>query len=334
MNPAFELPQSPVGDGDPLRCRVPLPLCATFYPIGFPLDITANAPDVLDAAAELWSAYPHLSRSRPMRLEVAVDGAGAIESARSSATEHITRRSWGHLVFFAQPPDNFAVADLSRGFAFASVTQDMAGDRGRWRYHFLEPLVYLMLDSLHATPVHAACIALAGGAVVLCGASGAGKTSLAYACAKRGWTYLADDAMHVLRRGGGRTVAGRPHSIRFRAAARRLFPELNAFPPVLRPNGKCDVEVPPERLGISTAYRAEARGIVFLDRSNEYVRAELRPFSLEMAQQTLEQVLCYGDERTRMRQRSTLRDFLELPVVALRYHDLAEAELALQRLAR
>ncbi len=326
MLPAIDTMVFSGAEGDPLHWRAPLPFVATYYPIGFPLEIATNSQEVLAVAGELWAGYPRLSRSKPVRLHVAVEG------TNSNTVDHTITRGREHLVLIAQPPGNFAVADLSRGFVYASLTHNLAADPHRFRYYFLEPLAYLMIDSRHATPLHAACVALTRGAVVLCGESGAGKTSLAYACARRGWMYLSDDATHVLHRSSGHIVAGRPHRIRFRASARHLFPELNAFPPVLRPNGKCDLEVDTERLGIATAYRAPVRAIVFLCRRAGTVPVETFSVSREKARQALEQVLCYGDERIRKRQRATLDHFLELPLVELRYQEINEAERVLRRL--
>ncbi len=55
-----------------------------------------------------------------------------------------------------------------------------------------------------------------------------GKSSLAYACACRGWTYVSDDASSLLRSGTERKVIGNSRLFRFRPAAVDLFPELRA----------------------------------------------------------------------------------------------------------
>ncbi len=339
MIPAIDIVLSPLDDADPLRCRAPLPLVAMCHPIGFSLEIATNAPEVLAVAGELWAGYPRLSNSKPVRFHVAVEDAQISRRASDTAQGQPVVRGREHLVSVIESPRNFAVADLSRGFAYASLTHDLAADQNRFRYYFLEPLVHLMIDSLHTTPLHASCVALphAGNAnkaraAVLCGPSGAGKTSLAYACARRGWTYLSGDATHLLRRGNGHTVAGRPHHIRFRVSARRLFPELNAFPPMLRPNGKCGFEVDTGRLGIPTAYRAQARAVVFLHRHSDSSPAEIHSFPREKAQHILQQVVCYGEDDTRRQQIAALDRFLDLPLFALHYRDLDEAERALRQL--
>jgi hypothetical protein len=320
---ALELVPAPAVD--PIRSRVPLRLSDICYPAGFPLEIATNTSEVLAAAGELWSAYPRLSRSAPLRLEVAVEGEGF------DAGPAVVRGR-EHLVAIAQPPANLAVADLSRGFAWACLTRDTVARRDCFRYFFLEPLVYLMVDARYAAPLHAACISLAGRAVLLCGASGAGKTSLAYACARRGWSYLSDDATHLLRRARKPTVAGRPHRIRFRASASKLFPELNAFPPALRPSGKWDIEIESRRLGLASACRAEAKALVFLNRGPGIPAARLSAIPRKTARRTLKEVVCYGTEIMRARQLAALARVLALPVLELRYHDFAEAERQLRTL--
>jgi hypothetical protein len=317
---------SPVGGHDPLAAGFALPLRATYYPMGVELEIATNSPDLIAAADEIWGRFKRSSPEKGLTFQLAVSGTGAAGIRPSPP------RCRGHLVSIVHSPENFAVADLSRGFAFGWLTADVAADRVYARYHFLEPLVYVMLEALHFAPVHASCVALDGRAVLLCGASGAGKTSLAYACARRGWTYLSDDATHVVRRRPDCTVTGRPHHIRFRESARRLFPELCAYPPVRRPSGKLDIEVETESLGLTIAYERPAANVVFLNRGTYDCAVRVHPFPREEARRILEQVICLGDERTRAEQRSALGRLLELPTVELAYSDPGAAETALRRL--
>jgi Domain of unknown function (DUF4351) len=230
-------------------------------------------------------------------------------------------------------PDNFAVCDLARSFTFACLTQDVARNQPYTLYHFLEPAGYMMIDSLHLSPVHASCIALNGRAVLLCGDAGAGKTSLAYACARKGWTYLSDDATHIVRGRADRAVVGRPFRIRFRESASRLFPELKQFTPERRPNGKLDIEVETEALGISVALESNASHVVFLNRQDEFARAKVEPFAPTEAARRLRNLTCYGDEKTRSEQSHALTEFLQLPTLELTYGDLDGAENALRALA-
>jgi hypothetical protein len=320
---AFE---SPLGGDDPLRAAFELPLRAMHYPMGAPLEVASNSADVLAAAETVWGRFPQALEGEPARLHLAV--------ARQVTTtfQPSAPRGREHMVSIVHSPENFAVADLARGYAFGWLTADVVRDHAYLRYHFLEPLAYLMLDALHFAPVHASSVALDGRAVVLCGPSGAGKTSLAYACARRGWSYLSDDATHVVRGRPGSTVAGRPHKIRFRESARLVFPELRSCTPVVRPNGKLDIEVETESLGLPIAYEARASHVVFLNRRGMGGSARIRPFPREDARRIFQQVVCYGDQRIRGEQMSTLERLAQLPTLELSYSDPGCAEAELRRL--
>ena len=82
-----------------------------------------------------------------------------------------------------------------------------AADSARYlRYFFLEAAALSMISSLRAFPVHGACVRAGGKGVLLCGDSGEGKSTLAYAGARAGWTYVSDDATYI--RDGPRRSTG------------------------------------------------------------------------------------------------------------------------------
>ena len=320
---------SAVTRNHPLAHELPLPLKARYHPLGIPVDIVTNSEDIFAAADPAWSRYPEVPGADRVTLRVMVEGSGAIASAPPSMT-----LGQGSLISIAHGPDNFAVCDLSTSFAFARFTQDVAADSAWVRYYFLDPAVYMMIEARHFCPVHASCISLNGRAILLCGDSGSGKTSLAYACAKQGWTYLAT-AMRPTSFAAGRgpTVAGRPFSIRFRAEARTLFPELGVYMPERRPNGKLDLEVDTAELGLTIALESKACCIVFLNRQKASQNAAINPFPRGEAFRQSSGVICYGDRHIRSAQTQALHGFLELPVMELTYSEFGRAEKALRELA-
>lgn len=305
----------------------PLPLKSRYYPMGFPLDLTTNSEDILAAADRIWAQFRAGSRRQAVNLRVVVEDYDSRVPPLPSMP-----RGQKHLVSIVQGPDNFAVCDLACSFTFACLTQDVARNRPYVQYHFLEPAGYLMIDAAHLSPLHASCVALDGCAVLLCGDSGAGKTSLAYACARKGWTYLSDDATHIVRGRADRTVVGRPFRIRFRESARLLFPELSRFAPERRPNGKLDIEADTSALGMTIALESNATHLVFLNRQKESAHPRVEPFARGEAARRLGSFTCYGDERVRAEQRRALTEFLHLPIVELTYNDLDAAESALRAL--
>jgi hypothetical protein len=208
----------------------------------------------------------------------------------------------------------------------------MVSEHGYFRYHFLEALTYVMLGARYLAPVHAACVALDGSGVLLCGDSGAGKTSLAYSCARRGWTYVADDASHLLRPGTERRILGRPHEIRFRSNAAQLFPELADYPSVKRGNGKLDLEIKTSELRfrhLATETRAEH--LIFPNRDFRGA-AGFRPMERSRAAEWLWEVLCVGEEEVRQAQKQSLAALLDLPILELCYRDPVEGEEQLRAL--
>ncbi|HEY3824654.1 MAG TPA: hypothetical protein VGL82_08850 [Bryobacteraceae bacterium] len=312
---------------DPLGFDLPLPLRSRYYPLGFPLDIETNSEHILAAADWSWGAFPATGRERGGTLRVVVEHCDARTPPLPSLP-----RGRDHLVTTVHGSDNFAVCDLARSYTFICLTQDVARNQPYVRYHFLDPAGYMMIDALHLSPVHASCVAWNGRAVLLCGDAGAGKTSLAYACARSGWTYLSDDATHIVRGRADHAVVGRPFRIRFRESARRLFPELKQFVPERRPNGKLDIEVETKALGMTVALESNASHVVFLNRQGDSAHTRVEPFARSEASRRLRGLTCYGDERVRSEQSRALSELLELPTMELTYSDLAGAESALRSL--
>ena len=308
---------------DPLQADTPLPLESEFFPMGYPVHIATNSAHLLVAARRIWSPYPRLSDHSPLRIRVVVTPASS-----TSPPPAPVYRGREHLITAVASADTFAAADLRSGFAFATATRAWRADE--LTYHLLEPLAYSLIGAKHVTFAHASCVSLNGRTVVLCGDSGAGKTCLAFACARNGWTFLTGDAVAIVRGRDDYRVIGRPYEIRFRQSARALFPELQELTASVRPNGKNDIEAAPQDLGIAWTLEGTASHIVFLDRFASSTRASIEPYSRNEAQAHLEQSIRFGDEIIRREQRETFINFLRLPVARLRYSDVHSAERALR----
>jgi len=300
-----------------------LPLRAEYFPQGRSLWIATNHFAVLRQAEQLWGRYPRLSRADPVCLDISV-------SARYSPGDPIapTCRVRGHRILFQADRFNRAVADLQRGAGRAIFTPDYLSDIEQWRYHFLEPLGYVLIAARHFTLLHAASIARNGRAVLLCGDSGAGKTCLAYAAARKRWSFLSGDATALIRGAPTPRIVGRPFEIRLRHTAPSLFPELRRFTPVLRPNGKLDIELDPETLGLPTALEASAACVVILQREN-VCGASVEPLPRDECRRRVQSSICFGDAALRQEQMQALESLLDVPLFRLRYGTLDSAEQAL-----
>jgi hypothetical protein len=305
---------------DALSERSPLPIIRTFYPLGFPLEISTNSPEVIEAALESWRQEECEFGRDPVRLRVLV------EDGKSDETYYDpVYRSQSGLLLIVSSRGNFGVCDLVARSGWCLITAKAVAERGWFRWYFLEAMSYLLLAQRDTVPVHAACVALAGRGVLLCGASGMGKTSLAFACARAGWTYVGDDATMLLQGSTAREVLGKPHRFRFRPAALELFPELQGRGSSIQGNGKPSVEVSTSAFPeISTASRCRIKAIVFLNRTDD-CKPAAQPLEVSDALDRLaRETPDYGDP-ARGRHLETLERLAKAPAWELRYSDSSEA---------
>jgi hypothetical protein len=319
----------PLTTEDPVLCDLDMPLRGIYYPRGFALEISTNTPNVLQAAQESFGQFHKAFSEQPLQLRIGMMGAGG-----DVCPPIPTCRSWRNLMVDVADAENFAVCDLNRGTGFAWFTQAAVEDRPYLRYNFLEACVLSMLQHLYLAPVHAGCVRFRDRGVLLCGDSGAGKSSLAYACARRGWTFVADDASALVRSQKDLTIVGTPHQIRFRETAVDLFPELGQQVLTERATGELAIELAtPSVPEISTALTSPLDYVVFLNRRDN-LPAGLVSVPKESALAWFEQVVTHGEEESRRDQKMTLRRLLEKPILELRYRDLDWAVDRLEAMVR
>jgi hypothetical protein len=229
--------------------------------------------------------------------------------------------------------NNFFVADLAHGFSFAWITMATVSRRSYFRYHFLESAALSHIANRHTAPIHAACVEFNGSGVMLCGDSGAGKSSLSFGCARAGWSYITDDASFVLQGRDDRKVVGNCHMVRLRPSAVELFPEVAGKPAAPRAGGKPSIELLTAMMpGIATAPSSKVDYIVFLNRKDADVQ-ELVQFPKESARRYMYRHLC-GLEELRSNQVGSVDRLLTAKIFELRYRDLNWAINRLERLVR
>jgi hypothetical protein len=313
---------------DPFRYRVELPWRADLYPLGFALELTTNSREVLQAAREGWEGFPRMFPEAALQVRVAV-----AEDNPAPCPTGLVFRAQRNLLAMISDEANFAMCDLRDRFAFCWISAETARRRDWFRYYYLDTIIQLILWHSHLTRVHASCVARNGRGVLLCGPSGAGKSCLAYACARRGWTFISDEACSLLRRTGERVVLGKPHQIHFRDTAVRVLPELDGRLAARNPVGKMTIELHTAELpGITTGYRCRAQALVFLNRQTEGA-ARLLPFSREEAWRRLEQDLPVFAQPAHDEHKASLRNLIEAGVYELRYSGLNDAVEELDSLA-
>jgi hypothetical protein len=322
----------PPETADGMLGNTPRPHKATFFPYGYELRFETNSESAMQTATRCFGAWRPRFDERPMQLRCLVTPS---ESAVVGPVPPFLHRIQHHLLTGIADKENFYCCDLLAGFAFVCVTLGTAEDVDFLRVPF-EDTVSALLWTSHVVAIHAACVMLDGHGVLLAGDSGAGKSSLAYACARRGWTYISDDTSCLVKRGEGRTVIGNPHKFRFRETAGSLFPEFLGFKESRRAYGKPTIEVSTGNLaGIERAAESCADYIVFLNRTyGQEGRAEFVPVPREEKLRRLFVGNWPSDLPARQEDWVTLQRLASVPAFELRYRELDTAMNALERLVR
>jgi hypothetical protein len=310
---------------DPYFGNVELPLTASYYPAGFPLELSTNSHEVLESANESWGRWSQEFELPALKIRVVVQSKGAL------APPPVVR--WqGRLFCIISDGDNVALGDLRSLEGSIFVSEQTAVDHAWLRWYFLEALAYVLLEQRYAVPVHAACVAQGDSGVLLCGPSGAGKSTLSFACARAGATFVSDDATWLLPEGMDSVAIGRPHQARFRPDAPKLFPELEKFAERVRPNGKLSLEIRLEEFPeIRTASNCRIGNLVLLDRvcGSPASLEEIEP--ARVIGGLLPEAASWGEDVDRL-QHKTVRKLLSLPAYRLRYDGISEAVDLLSRL--
>ncbi len=314
---------------DPLLVRTKLDHERVIYPYGFPVRLASNSPLVLEAAEISWGTYRNRYMTAPLDVRCLVG-----DSDTPACVEPPVFRSQNHLLSIVVDNENFACLDLERAFSFGWVSKKTAESTEYFRQCILDVMIYPLLEVKYLITLHAACVLFQGKGVLLNGDSGAGKSSLAYACTRRGWTFVSDDASAFFRDAKTPEVIGHPHRFRFREPVGELFPEFQGLRSTLRAYGKPTIEVRTRDLPFETASSGPIDHLVFLNRSAftggppQLIRLDPEDAWGRLLSSVWAVQLPALDERV-----VALGRLLDKPIYEMRYGPLDDAIDALERLA-
>ena len=325
-----DAPPTQLPMGEYARVRRTLRHEAFFFPLGFPVRVVSNSHRVLDAAAQSWSSFGAEFPGEPVEILLEVRTQAASSDALPPAPGHIII---GSLLFEVADADNFFIADLKTGRAMGRVTPGAVACQSYLRYFFLEAPALSMISNTRAIAVHGACVRAGGKGILLCGDSGEGKSTLAYAGARAGWTYLSDDATYIPMDREDRLALGNSTQVRFRPSAAELFPELAGRAITPRAAGKPSIEVrTSEWPELATANATRVDHVIFLNRRHAESQ-ELVPMRPLTVWPWFRQHLISPPEM-RPRQEAALSQLLSGGLFELRYRDLGWAINRINELAR
>lgn len=304
-----------------------LSLREIFYPLGFPAELRTNSPGILSQVRELWSVFEQQFATKPIRMDVHV-----VDGELTDCPPAPVVRILQPLMTNIADANHYSVTNLEQGTTQIILSRGAEKYRSYLRYFFLESAPLCQIASRFATPVHAGCVTRNGRGFLLCGDSGAGKSSTSYACAQAGWTYVTDDASYLLNEGKERLVTGNCHQVRFRPSAAELFHEIKGLEITPRAAGKPSIELPTAKMpGMICSPTANVDYLVFLNRRTGGP-PELLPYRKDVARQFLRQVV-YGSAESLAAQYAALEQLLAAEVFELRYSALDWAVYRLEALA-
>lgn len=183
------------GGALPLAWAAPVavrsPKLGFFRPLGIPIEVETNDPELLDAVAEACRGWEDDvdPAVRSLHLELVLDQqlCGMGEPDIQVEGQHLWIEGGGIA----------ASADARTGHARCRVSATYLLDRDALRQKLLDPVILFLVTRRGRTPIHAAGFLAGDLAILLAGPAGAGKSCLALAAHQAGFRLLSDDTVYV-----------------------------------------------------------------------------------------------------------------------------------------
>ena len=213
----------------------------------FPVPTDGRDPLIVGLYVEDRPGHPrdgrvHAGEDRADGGDLTSGGAG--RAARDARAARIVNRTHGSTYLISGGGHDLATVDVDAGVAVGFVGPDTARDAALVRYAYLESMALSMLPRGRGyLAIHAAGVVRAGVGLVIQGPAGAGKSTLALACARRGFGVFAEDTVFVRVTTTGIELWGMPWMQRLLPDARGLFPDLAVLDARLQANGETKIEV-------------------------------------------------------------------------------------------
>lgn len=224
---------------------IPLARAARFRPLGIPLEVETNEPELLSAVAETCRGWEDDVDPAARRLHLIL----VLDERAEGAGEPEIRVEGQYLRIEGGGIE--ASADSESGFAWCRVSASRLLDHDALRRDLLDPMILFLVTRRGRAPIHAAGFLAGDLAVLLAGPAGAGKSCLALAAHQAGFRLLSDDTVYVSAKPGLR-VWGIPRPIHLYPGD---APACGMGPERIR-NGKRKCALPVRQDGSPVARRA------------------------------------------------------------------------------
>lgn len=124
---------------------------------------------------------------------------------------------------------SLVVVCLEKGKARGFVSREHLASPWILSHRIFYVPVLEILRGRGAFYIHAGCVCKGKKCVLLCGGSGHGKSTLTYALARAGFSYMSDDAVFIQNNHSGIEIFAFPEKIKLDHKSRSYFPEFDRF---------------------------------------------------------------------------------------------------------
>jgi hypothetical protein len=226
--------------------------------------ISTNAPEIVSAAGATFQSVNDTTLPADLTISCYVDP----ELRAKPPWPQPNFRGLDHLVYAEYGSGGSMLIDLQRRRVIGRFSPAMARDSDYWRCVLLPILLGVTSAAIGVSALHCACVVRNGYGLILGGASGAGKSSLATALSLNGFAYLSDDWTYFSRAGSAVHAWGLPIPIKLLPDTFRFFPQLSSANVSSSLNGELAYEVDPVvQFGVDRALFCQPRWVVFVERT-------------------------------------------------------------------
>jgi len=184
---------------DPFGERVAMPAVKRLQLLGGQFHFECSSRRLMALVESAYAGLPRHRFAAPApRIRVRILLASGATSGGRNEPPPLAMLSGSGVLGGATDSSNFVVLSPSERTALVVVSPQMLRFAYHTRYELIEFAVFTLAARVQGlVPLHAACVGRDGRGVLLMGASGAGKSTVALQCLLQGFDFLSEDSVFV-----------------------------------------------------------------------------------------------------------------------------------------
>lgn len=220
---------------DPLLQGAEADLVIALEALGLPVTIETNDARIEHVARQAFGERGSASESNSDELRLRLLVHDVPEEPSWTPVQPVIRGQ-GDYFYTAASRASVVAGDCRTGFAFGFISDRQAGHEEHLRSTMLQSPILWMATGRALSTIHCAVVTLNGKSIMLRGKPNAGKTTLAYAALRRGFSLLCEDVAFAWDSSQNIELRGLPWLLYLKPDAVRFFPELDELEPLERYN--------------------------------------------------------------------------------------------------